>query len=510
MAALSQDLGKEVAVLANRRGQITAVAIAEGDRFDWPPLKKREAISRLSGIRCIHIHPSGGGLSRADLVALALHRFDLMVAIDATELRNAQAWLGHLAPEPDAEGNLWRLMEPDSVYHIEHFNFEEWIQEQEHLFAELTAGFAVSTQEKAILLALSTGESVEGSLEELVQLVKTAGAEVLDSMVQRRDRPESATYIGKGKVQELALMVQELGATMVVVDAELSPSQQKNLEDALNVKVLDRPGIILDIFAQRAQTREGKLQVELAQLNYMLPRLAGRGETLSRLGGGIGTRGPGETKLEVDRRRIWKRISHLEEEIDTIKRQRQAQRKSREKQGVVVVALVGYTNSGKSTLLNALTNADVLTENKLFATLDPTTRRLYLPEGETVLLSDTVGFIQHLPHQLVAAFRATLEEVTEADILLHVVDASHPDVWDQIQAVRTVLGELHAEDKPTIAVLNKIDRLTNKGSLRKLLEELPNAVAISAKRKEGFPELIDKIQDLVAQVLRYRGGSSWS
>ncbi|HEY9764835.1 MAG TPA: GTPase HflX, partial [Chroococcales cyanobacterium] len=366
-----------MAVLINRSGQVVTVAVGDRDSLMLPPTKKREAVSRLSGLRCVHIHPMGGGLNRGDLVTLAMHRFDLMAAIETEggDLRNAQLWLANLAPVADEEGNLWRLQEPQSVYQGEKFDFETWISELEREFGEQAGGVKVETEEKAIIVSLVSSSADENALpyrlEELKQLVKTAGAEVLDQLVQRRDKPEPAIFIGKGKAEELALLLRERGATMAVFDAELSPSQQRNLEEILGVKVLDRPGIILDIFAQRAQTSEGKLQVELAQLNYLLPRLSGRGTALSRLGGGIGTRGPGETKLEVDRRRIRTRIARLSEDIERIKEQRQAQRKSRAKQGAIVVALVGYTNSGKSTLLNALTNADVLAENKLFATLDP-------------------------------------------------------------------------------------------------------------------------------------------
>jgi GTP-binding protein HflX len=287
---------------------------------------------------------------------------------------------------------------------------------------------------------------------------------------------------------------------MVVVDSELSPSQQAKLEDAFGLKVVDRTQLILDIFAQRAQTKEGKLQVELAQLNYMLPRLRGTGTAMSRLGGGIGTRGPGETKLETDRRRIYTRIAHLEGEVENIKKHRGMQRKSRQRRGVVQVALMGYTNAGKSTLLNALTRADVLAENKLFATLDPITRKLRLPGGDTVLLTDTVGFIQRLPTQLVAAFRATLEEVTEADILLHVIDASHPNVEEHLRAVTEVLEELEASDKPTITALNKIDLVTDPGGLEKLEQEVAHPVEISALTGDGLMDLLAEIEAHIKQL----------
>ncbi|ABO49793.1 GTP-binding protein, HSR1-related protein [Desulforamulus reducens MI-1] len=335
------------------------------------------------------------------------------------------------------------------------------------------------------------------SLDELANLASTAGADVMGTFMQSRQYPDSATFIGKGKAQELAEYCREIHANMVVIDRELSPAQARNLEDRLGVKVIDRTQLILDIFARRAQTREGKLQVELAQLKYLLPRLTGLGTQLSRLGGGIGTRGPGETKLEVDRRRIRKRISDLEQELKEVQRHRSLLRKSRKSEPLPIVSLVGYTNAGKSTLLKSLTGADILVEDKLFATLDPTTRRISLPNNDNVLLTDTVGFIQNLPHHLVAAFRATLEEVQESDLLLHIVDASHPNYEGQIRAVETVLESLHVLDKPSIMVFNKIDMVKD-------VQEIPFTenprVYISATSGEGSDQLLD----MIAGVLKER------
>lgn len=313
---------------------------------------------------------------------------------------------------------------------------------------------------------------------------------------QTKEKPHVRTYIGPGKTEEVGLLAESLDANLVILDDDLSASQQHNLEDALERKVIDRTALILDIFAQHAHSSEGKLQVELAQLNYLLPRLTGRGVELSRLGGGIGTRGPGETKLEVDRRRIRHRIANLKRELKHVAQNRAIQRKRREKSGVFSISLVGYTNTGKSTLLNALTDAQVLVEDKLFATLDSTTRRLLLPNHQPIVLSDTVGFIHKLPHQLVAAFRSTLEEVRKADLLLHVIDASHPQMREQMRAVDGVLGEIGVVGEPAINVFNKQDLLDGqtKESLR---TQYPDGVLVSAQTGEGLEDLIREIEKRV-------------
>jgi GTP-binding protein HflX len=345
--------------------------------------------------------------------------------------------------------------------------------------------------ERALLVGMpgTRGEEGEETLQELARLADTAGAAVAGVVVQHRTRPDPATAVGAGKVEEIRSRARSAGADMVIFDHELTPAQQRNLERALDTKVLDRTALVLDIFAQRARTREGRLQVELAQMTYLLPRLAGRGVLLSRLGGGIGTRGPGETKLEVDRRRIRTRITALGREITALQRQRRRERQSRRDAALPVAVLVGYTNAGKSTLLNALTRAHVLTADKLFATLDPTTRRVLLPDRRTLLLVDTVGFIQKLPHDLVAAFRATLEEVTAADLLIHVIDASHPRWTVQRAAVEQVLRELGAADMPRVTVLNKADRLSPE-ALRDVTAEEPHGILISAARGVGLASLL--------------------
>ncbi|WP_306209469.1 GTPase HflX [Actinoplanes sp. RD1] len=353
--------------------------------------------------------------------------------------------------------------------------------------------------ERVVLVGVWTEGSVaeaENSLSELAQLAETAGSQVLEGLIQRRSRPDSATFIGRGKVEELRDVVLSTGADTVICDGELSPSQLRNLEQQTKVKVVDRTALILDIFAQHAKSKEGKAQVELAQLQYLLPRLRGWGESLSRqgggagggAGGGVGTRGPGETKLETDRRRINHRIAKLRREIKAMRTVRQTKRSRRQTNGVPAVAIAGYTNAGKSSLLNRLTQAGVLVEDALFATLDPTTRRTAAEDGRVFTLSDTVGFVRHLPHQIVEAFRSTLEEVAYADLVVHVLDGSHPDPEGQVSAVREVLGEVGADRIPELLVVNKVDAADEETLLR-LKRTWPDAVFVSAHSGQGIAEL---------------------
>lgn len=354
------------------------------------------------------------------------------------------------------------------------------------------------TQQTAILVGtgfgMRTTEEAEASLEELALLADTAGAEPVAMELQRRDTPDPALYVGKGKAQEIRELAEALDVDVVIFDDELSPAQQRNLEKLFERDVVDRVALILDIFAQHAASQEGMLQVELAQLRYRLPRLRGRGLQLSQQGGGIGTRGPGETQLEVDRRRIQRRITKLERDLVGLGRTRDTQRKSRLRRSLTTVALVGYTNAGKSTLLNRLTDASVLVEDRLFSTLDPTTRKLRLPGGETVLATDTVGFVRRLPHQLVESFRSTLDEVGDADFMLHLVDASDPDPDGRIDAVRSVLRDIHADDVPEQLVFTKAD-VTDPEVVVDLLRSHPDALAVSARSGVGVPELLDRIGD---------------
>ena len=357
-------------------------------------------------------------------------------------------------------------------------------------------------KERAILVGVETSGKgawpLLDSLEELSSLTGTAGAEVTGTLTQSRDKPDLRYYIGTGKLEELKARAASTNSNLVIFDCELTPSQTRNLEEELGIKVIDRTELILDIFAQRAHSREGKLQVELAQANFTLTHLTGKGVLMSRLGGGIGTRGPGETKLEMDRRVINKKISQLHKELEEVRKSRGIRRQARKSELMPVAAIVGYTNSGKSTLLNALSDASIYADNKLFATLDPTTRRVILPNEQEVLITDTVGFIQKLPHQLVEAFRATLEEVTEADILIHVVDASNPHVEEQIEAVFNVLEELNAITKPIITAFNKTDKVK---ATQKLQKKFKPSVLISALHKKGLDDLLGLVSKELEKVM---------
>ena len=346
-------------------------------------------------------------------------------------------------------------------------------------------------QERAVLVSVDTGEfDVDSSLEELAELARTAGAEVICQMTQKREAPEPGTYLGKGKLQELADFCELEKPDLIIIDGELSPAQQRNIENYTDTRVIDRTTLILDIFAQRALSGEGKLQVELAQLKYALPRLGGKGASMSRLGGGIGTRGPGETKLETDKRHIRRQIAALTEDLKELDERRTRHRERRKKDGIITVALVGYTNAGKSSLMNALTNAGVLAENKLFATLDPTARALTLPDGSTVQLIDTVGFIRRLPHKLVEAFKSTLDEAVDANVILNICDASSDECAEHYRVTNELLEELGCSDKPIITVLNKCDLVND------IQFPLVGAcVRVSAKTGEGLDELLKKINE---------------
>lgn len=523
VAELSNTIGQPLSVVVNRRGQVVNVTVGSPSEVNMPELRGvRVGPGRLCGHRVIHTHlPKGthdpkSGPTKESLQCLARNRLDLLAQIEVnpegtfSRSRGEHAKMAdavsicHLLPGRDSEGKIWKILPPETVRRAQDENFEALISALEDEFRQIAPGLPVADgEERAVLVGLVTdGENswqVEDDLDELAQLARTAGATICERLSQTRPAPDPKYFLGSGKVQELALMVQEMGANLVIVDQELSPVQQRTLEEVVGVKVIDRTELILDIFAQRAQTREGKLQVELAQLKYLLPRLIGKGLSLSRLGGGIATRGPGETKLEIDRRRIRDRINSLEKETERIRSHRDTQRRRRNDDNLPVVALTGYTNSGKSTLLNSLTKSNTFVEDKLFATLDPTTRRTTLPDHSPVLLTDTVGFIKKLPTSLVAAFRATLEEVVVADVLVHVVDASHPNVSEHIASVYDVLSELQAVDKPLITVLNKAD-VVRREDLTYLVAQVPNPVIISATKRVGLGSLLTTIEEVLQEV----------
>ena len=367
------------------------------------------------------------------------------------------------------------------------------VHETTTLESPLAATWRPRVLEKAVLVGVGRGLE-ESDLDELAALADSAGAEPVARVLQTRQEPNPATFVGKGKLEEIHRAVHHTSAGAVFLDDELSPGQLRNLEEKLKVRVVDRTALILDIFALHARSREGKAQVELAQLNYLLPRLRGWGEAMSRLGGGIGTRGPGETKLEVDRQHIKRRISKLRRDLKDLARTRDVKRSSRERSGIPQIAIAGYTNSGKSTLMNALTDSDVVVADQLFATLDPTVRRIQLPSGRAATLSDTVGFVSKLPHELVEAFRSTLEEVARATLILHVADASSPDLPGQLEAVRTVLAEIGAGRIPEVLALNKADLLSEHERARVLSRHDGHAVAISALEREGLVELLERVE----------------
>lgn len=499
MLELTLTIGREVAVYINRRGKVVQVSVGDLKTVSLPEIEGRKSMLRLSGVRCIHTHPNGDStLSSLDISALKRMRFDLMMAV-AQKDDEPVASFAFLSGELDESGELLlQGLGPANLAEFHSINLTYLVTIIDKKLGNRSGLETVETQERALLAGLECGGkkvswTLEDSLNELKQLAETAGAEIVGRITQKREMPDNALFFGKGKIEEMSILIQETNANLIIFDDELSASQQRNIEQMLGVKILDRTALILDIFAQRAQSHEGKLQVELAQLKYSLPRIGGQGLVLSRLGGGIGTRGPGETKLEVDKRKIRERINDIEKHIESVKKHRQLHREGRSASNMMTAALVGYTNAGKSTLLNALTAADVLAENKLFATLDPTTRRLKLCNGMEILLTDTVGFIQKLPHQLVSAFRATLEEVVAADLLLHVIDGSHENYEQQIASVVSVLKDLDADKKTTLHVFNKIDRIENENILEKMLRT-PDSIGIAAKKNLHLDQLMDRIE----------------
>ena len=511
LADITEFINREVSVYITRSGQIIRVAVGSNETVELPAVEGRRGSSRLSGIRCVHTHPNGTpSLSGVDISALKANRFDCMIAIGVTAPDYTQSTLGFgmIVGMDENEQFVVENYGPLTMAEAETIYFSNLVTTVERILEKQTSSTSLAqAQERAVLVGMeyngmlnTLGWTIEDSVEELKQLADTAGAQVVAKFMQKRPKPDPAFFIGKGKVQELALFVQQENIDLCIFDDELSPAQQRNIEQAMGIRVLDRTALILDIFAQRARTNEGKLQVELAQLQYNLPRIMGKGLSLSRLGGGIGTRGPGETKLEVDRRRIRDRIAYIKECIGKVKSVRTLHRAGRNKASVPTVSLVGYTNAGKSTLLNTLTNSDIYAKDQLFATLDPTTRQLDLPNKQQAILTDTVGFIQRLPHQLVAAFQSTLEEVVEADVLLHVIDVSHELYKEQSNAVYHVLDQIGAKDKTIITVYNKIDKLPADSALPARLAQEENSICISAKANIN----LDKLLELIAENLKLK------
>lgn len=503
LADITEYINREISVYITRSGQIIEIAVGDNATVELPSFSGRRGAGRLSGIRCIHTHPGGNPyLSGVDISALKNNKYDAMVAIGVVspDFTKSELTFGLITGIDSNENYTAECYGPYSIEDAENINFVNTVSTIERILDKQTGTASLQVMsERAILIGMEWGRNdslwtVDDSLEELKQLADTAGATVIKKFIQKRPKPDPAFFIGRGKVQELALYAQQENIDLCIFDDELSPAQQRNIESIMGIRILDRTALILDIFAQRARTNEGKLQVELAQLQYTLPRIMGKGLMLSRLGGGIGTRGPGETKLEVDRRRIRDRIAFIKEQIEKVKAVRSLHRSKRKKNNVFEVSLVGYTNAGKSTLLNTLTNSDIYAKDQLFATLDPTTRQLTLPNKQEIIITDTVGFIQRLPHQLIAAFRSTLEVVTEADLLVHVIDVSHELYKEQAAAVHEVLKEIGAETKPVITVYNKIDKLPPDSKLADRLALEEDTVCISAAKKLNLETLQQMIE----------------
>ncbi|HEX8071152.1 MAG TPA: GTPase HflX [Pyrinomonadaceae bacterium] len=471
LTELSHETGRQLGALIDRKGYVEYVVVGDARRIEWPDLRRaRLGADRFRGLRCVHTHLRGEELTQDDLNDLALLRLDLMAAIDVDARTGLPGVVraAHLLPTTAAEIDdgahhaPYAFLAPAIPAHLD-VDFLELINSlEEEMARNRRAGRRAEARDRAILVGVTTGSvsDAEESMAELRELAASAGVVVLDHVIQRRGAIDPRTILGRGKLDELLVRALRLGADLIVFDRELTPAQVRSISEATDLKVIDRAQLILDIFAQRAETREGKIQVELAQLKYMLPRLiAGHDSAFSRLAGGIGGRGPGETKLETDRRRVRDRINRLEKEIDTLRQRRQQRRKERTRRELPIISIVGYTNAGKSTLLNTLTASAVLAEQRMFATLDPTSRRLRLPREQEVILNDTVGFIRDLPPDLIAAFRATLEEISDSDLLIHLLDAANPRWQQQLESVERILGELDFARIPRLVVFNKADLL---------------------------------------------------
>src|SRR6266853_3166881 len=514
LSELSHETRRQIGALIDRKGYVEFVIVGDARRIELPDFKRvRVAGDRFRGLRCVHTHLRGEDLTRDDLTDLALLRLDLMAAIDVDEQTGLPGVVraAHLLPSNAAEsrnGNSkhFAFLDPAvaSQLDVDFLGLLEALESE--LARNRRTSHKASEADSAILVNVSTSarDDAEDSIAELRELAQSAGVVVLDEMIQRRSTIDPRTVLGKGKLVELLIGAMQLGADAIIFDRELQPAQVRSISEATDLKVIDRSQLILDIFAQRAQSHEGKIQVELAQLKYILPRLVlGQNSAFSRLAGGIGGRGPGETKLETDRRRVRDRIHRLERELTAQRHRREQRRKVRLRHEVPTISIVGYTNAGKSTLLNALTSSHVLAESRMFATLDPTTRRLRLPREREVIINDTVGFIRDLPPDLLEAFRSTLEEIGGSCLLIHVVDAANPRWQQQIVSVGRILTQLEFDQIPRLLVFNKsdlIDRPTLDSMIRRvLLEWGAEALAISATDRKSLLPLLHRIDEILAQ-----------
>lgn len=517
LSELSHETRRQIGALIDRKGYVEYVVVGDARRIEWPDLKRtRVGTGRFRGLRAVHTHLRGEELTQDDLNDLALLRLDLMVAVDVDERTGLPGRVrgAHLLPttgeEVEEETAAYGFFDAPVASQLD-VDFLELIESlEEEIARNRRAGRRASTRDRAILVGVASGSLAEAeeSMAELRELAVSAGIVVLNEIIQRRQNIDPRTVLGKGKLDDLIVRALRLGADLIVLDRELSPAQVRSVNEATDLKVIDRAQLILDIFAQRAQTREGKIQVELAQLRYMLPRLiAGQDSAFSRLAGGIGGRGPGETKLETDRRRVRDRIKRLEREIETQRQRRQERRKSRTRRQLPIISIVGYTNAGKSTLLNTLTSSEVLAERRMFATLDPTSRRLRLPREQEVIVNDTVGFIRDLPPDLIAAFRATLEEIDESDLLIHLVDASNPRWTQQLESVERILGELGHTSIPRIVAFNKADAV-EPSEMEAILRQASQGgerecTAVSALDPASLHPLLERAGELLARDLTF-------
>ncbi len=501
LTEISGEIRRQICTLIDRKGNIEYVIIGDSSMVVIPDISRfRMGPARLRGLRSVHTHLKGEPLTQDDLSDLALLRLDLMAALEVTDGGlPGEIHIAHLVAE-NGDGQVWTRLDPISIHRLD-IDFSRLITSLEEEFVRKFRARRVKEQEGAILFGAYYGRGVDpgDSIDELKELCRTSGLTVLDTVIQRRDRPDSKWVLGKGKLSDIVIRAQQMGANMLVFDGELMADQVRTITDFTELSVIDRTQVILDIFAQRAKSRQGKIQVELAQLKYMLPRLITKNTAMSRLTGGIGGRGPGETKLEINRRRARDRIHRLEREIKQIGRDRGQQRSQRVKKGLPIISIIGYTNAGKSTLLNTLTKSDVDARNMLFATLDPSSRRLRFPRDIEVIITDTVGFIRDLPKELMTAFSATLDELRGADLLVHVVDASDPRYEARIEAVDKILEELGLTDIPVLIVFNKIDLVPTDVLAR--LGSQDDAVFISANDSSTLGPLIDQLERRMLLVL---------
>jgi GTP-binding protein HflX len=548
MTELSHETRRQIGALIDRKGHVEYVMVGDNRRIELPDFKRvRVAVDRFRGLRCVHTHLRGEELTQDDLTDLALLRLDLMVAIDvdpntglpgllraahllpmsaeqaaeaderaASESRDSNGELRSL-PEGGRDARAPRVRTPAKPYaflppaipsqvNVDFLSLIESLEEE--MVRNRRTTRRAEVRDRTILVGVATGSlaDAEESMAELYELATSAGVVVQDRVIQRRAAIDPRTVLGRGKLDELLIRALQLGADMLVFDRELQPAQVRSLSEATDLKIIDRSQLILDIFAQRAQSSEGKIQVELAQLKYLLPRLiVGQDSAFSRLAGGIGGRGPGETKLETDRRRVRDRINRLEKEIEAQRHRRQERRKARVRQGLPVISLVGYTNAGKSTLLNTLTHSDVRVEKRMFATLDPTSRRLRLPYEQEVIINDTVGFIRELPPDLLSAFRATLEEISDSNLIIHLVDSANPSWPRQVDSVERILRELHFEEIPRIVALNKADLVdpeTMQGIMRQVAQDgSRECVAVAAVDSKSVQPLLERAGAILARNL---------